>query len=415
MIRYRKEEYDMCQDIREKLNITLESPYLEEALEEAKKMPDVPLWLTEGFLCQIENEFSILGDAAQAVMQAREQVVNIPELCQLAKIVYLIMCKRQGCGKLFPEFTFPEAPAGKDPLGYDFVTIFPLLAHIRLYSNELTQRGVAQDIISDSFNFLRSSIKSSYERAGRPCFDKSAFSIYAAYLYCNILWVGRLRFEIHPNSNRNARVFANENGKLCTLMCDTVLHRNGNVLGAIGYTDEEGAFDANYRETEQYYEGYAVNPKTGLAGTVRTRLLKGEWKPVMVPGDTLIKVHIPSMGKLLKEDCDAAYERARETFTRCYPEYDFKGFVCNTWFLNPVLRGFLKEDSNIVLFQNKYTVFPAKNLAPDVFLYVYGMRVSSAEEVDAASLPEDNTMRRGVKKLLQEGTYVHQFNGFIPF
>ena len=135
----------------------------------------------------------------------------------------------------------------------------------------------------------------------------------------------------------------------------------------------------------------------------------------MAPGDTLIKVHIPSMGKLLKEDCDAAYERARETFTRCYPEYDFKGFVCNTWFLNPVLRGFLKEDSNIVLFQNKYTVFPAKNLAPDVFLYVYGLRVNSAEEVDAASLPEDNTMRRGVKKLLQDGIYVHQFNGFIPF
>lgn len=405
----------MAQDIREILNVNIDSPYWDEALEEATKMPQVPQWLTADFISKLEKDFSILGDHTQAAMLAREQVVQTPELCLLAKTLYYIICKKQGFSKLFPQFALLEAPEGAQPLGYDFVGLFPILAHVRLYDQELTNRGVEHDIIFDTFNFLRGSINGSCERVGRPSFDKAAFSIYGAYLYNYTLWIGRLRFEIHPNSNRNASIFADKAGKLCTLMCDTVLHRNGNVLGAVGYEEEEQSFDADFLETDAYYEGYAVDPATGLAGNVRTRLAKADWKPVMVPGDTLIKVHIPSMGKLLKEDCDAAYERAQQVFKKCFPEHDFRGFICNTWLLCPAMRTFLKKDSNIVLFQDKYTVFPAKNMAPDVFLYVYGLRVSSAAEVDPASLPENNSMQRGVKKLLLEGTYIHQFNGFIPF
>ena len=60
-------------------------------------------------------------------------------------------------------------------------------------------------------------------------------------------------------------------------------------------------------------------------------------------------------------------------------------------------------------------LIPARNDAPDVFLYVYGMNVKSAAEVDATTLPETNSLQRGVKKLLQEGIYIHQYHGFIPF
>ena len=405
----------MAQDIREILNVNIVSPYWDEVLEEAVEMPDVPEWLTADFISKLEKDFSILGDHAQAAMQAREQVVKTPELCLFAKILYCIMCKKQGFSKLFSQFALPEAPEGAQPLGYDFVGLFPILAHVRLYDQELTQRGVEHDIIFDTFNFLRGSIKGCCERAGRPCFDKAAFSIYGAYLYNHTLWIGRLRFELHPNSNRNARIFAGKDGTLCTLMCDTVLHRNGNVLGAIGYEDEEGAYEADYRETEQYYEGYAVDPETGLAGKVRTRLAKEDWKPVMVPGDTLIKVHIPNMGKLLKEDCDAAYARAQETFTKCYPEYDFKGFVTHTWFLGPALEPALREGSNIKNFRNYFEIFPAKSNGNDVFQYVYRQNVKTPAEVAIDELPEDNSLRKGIKDQLQKGNYIYEFNGFMRF
>lgn len=402
----------MQKDIRQILGITFESPYWDEALAQATQMEAVPQWLTEGFVRQMEKEFDIAGAAAPAVLQARAQIVENEALCLLAKVIYVIIGLRKSYSEAFPNFTLPEGDANNP--GYDFVAFFPVLAHLRLFEKELAERGITGDIFYDNLHFMRYSIKSSTERTQRPSYDKAAFSIYGVSVYCKTFMIGRLRFEIHPDSNRNARIFSDGSGNLCTLMCDTVLHRDGNILGAVGYEDEEGAYAADYRETDDYYEGYPVDPATGLAVQERRRLTKGEWHPVMEPGDTLIKVHIPNTGKLLPEACEEAYTRARQLLPKCFPEYDFKGFVCNCWMLSPALGKILKKDSNIMRFQEKYTVFPAKNMATDVFLYVYDLRVSSAAEVDIAALPEDNSMRTGVKKLLQEGTYVHQFNGFIP-
>ncbi len=198
-------------------------------------------------------------------------------------------------------------------------------------------------------------------------------------------------------------------------MRETRLHASGNRLGAIGFTDEAGSFDANFVETDTFYEGYAVNEKTCLAESTRTRLSKEEWRCIFAPGDTLLKVHIPYGGKLTRESCEASYKEARQVYGACYPEYDFRGFICNTWLLCPTLLSFLPEESNIRHFQRNYRIFPGENTAADVFHYVYGKAVASADEVDVASLPEDNRMQRGVKNLLLKGEYIHQYNGFIPF
>lgn len=403
----------MNQDIRQILNITFESPYWDETLEQAKAMDAVPQWLTEDFVAQVEKDYAIAGDYISAVMKAREQVVENEALCLLAKVIYGIIGKRKGFSASFPNITLPEGDENNP--GYDFVALFPVLAHLRHTEKELMGRGVTFDIIYDTAGFLRYAVKSSTERKQRPCYDKSGFSIYNICVYGSQFSIGRLRFEIHPDSNRNAKIFADKDGNLCTLMHDTVIHRNGNVLGAIGYEDEDGAYSADFLETDSYYEGYPVNSETGLVEHNRIQLPKDQWKIVMEPGDTLVKVHIPNMGKLLPEACEDAFTRARAIFSKGFPEYDFKGFVCNCWMLSPALRSILKEDSNIIHFQHRFAVFPAKNMAPDVFLYVFGLRISSAAEVDPASLPENNSMQRGVKKLLLDGTYIHQFNGFIPF
>ena len=402
--------------IRGTLNVKIESPFWDDALKKSMEEPAVPEWLTEDYIAELENTYSLFGDMAPYIFQARVQVVSSPELCLLAKILYHIIDRNKNFREAFCSFALPKAPEGAtDTLGYDYVGLFPILAHIRHFVRELTQRGVTPDIIYDTFAFLRKRIQRSVEKYGKPCLCEKDFSTFRLYVYTNFLIIGRLRFEIQPNSNRNVKAFAHPDGTVRLLMCDTVLHKNGNILGAVGYTDEEDAYDADFRETDEYYEGYGVDPHSGLAEKTRTRLPKKDWKCILQPGDTLLKVHIPLGGKLLKEDCDAAYERASRVFPKAYPEYDFKGFICNTWLLCPVLKTFLKETSNIVQFQEKYHVFPAKNAATDVFLYVYGLTVSSAEEVEPSQLPEDNTMRREVKRLLQEGKYIHQFNGFAPF
>ena len=401
----------MEQDIRKILNITVESPYWEDALAEAREMEALPHWLTDEFLQDMERELELLGDGFAAARENLAVLRRNPELCLLAKVFFQILCRRKGFGGSFTELSLPL----ESSTDFDFVLLFPLLAHVAIYARELSQRGVDRKVIFDSMHFLRYSIGESRKRHGRPSFDKAALSIYGAYLYCNMLWIGRLRFEIHPDSNRNVWVFRNKEGRLCALMCGTRLHASGNILGAIGFTGEAGAFDADFLETEEYYEGYPIDEKTHLAKNTRIRLSKDQWEVILAPGDTLLKVHIPNTGKLLKEDCEASYKKAIHIYKNLYPEYDFKGFVCYTWLLCPTLRQILKPDANILQFQEPYLLIPARNDAPDVFLYVYGMNVKSAAEVDATTLPETNSLQRGVKKLLQEGIYIHQYHGFIPF
>lgn len=402
--------------IRDILHVKIESPFWEEALKKAQESPEIPQWLTEAYIADLEKEFALLGDQTAFVCQALCQVVKTPELLLLAKTLYHILGKKKKFVEAFPAFALPKAPEGlSDTLGYDYIGLFPILAHVRPFARELAARGIESDIIYDTLTFFRDNIARCKEKFGKPCFSEAAFSIYHVFVYTDFLWIGRLRFEIIPTANRQMQAFADTNGKVCLLMCDARLHASGHVLSAIGCTNEDGAFDADFCETRDYYEGYAVNPESGLAETARTRLPKKDWKRIFQSGDAVLMVHIPYAGKLLKEDCDAAYQRARQVFSKSYPEYDFKGFITNTWLLCPALKTFLKKNANIVLFQEAYHIHPSKNKAEDVFLYVFGRSVTSADQVDFAQLPEDNTMRRGVKKLLLEGTYIHQFNGFIPF
>ena len=400
----------MHQDIREALGICVDSPFWDEALEVAIDSSEIPQWLTADYICKIDKAYQLLGDKRDLVISALEQVVSEPALCILAKALYHIIDKKKDYSTAFAQLTLPEA----DTLGCNLVGLFPVLGHISPSCDALARRKVPEEVIYETLSFLRLSLPEILGQE-KPRFGETEFAYFPIYLYTDNLWIGRLRFEIHPNADRNVAAFANKSGGLCLLMRDTRLHTSGNCLGTIGFTDEAGSFDANFVETDTYYEGYAVSTKSCRAETTRTRLPKTEWKCIFAPGDTLLKVHIPYGGKLTREACDAAYEKARRIYTACYPEHDFRGFICNTWLLCPALLSFLPEHSNIRHFQDSYRIFPAKNTAADVFLYVYGMTVSSANEVDFEKLPEDNSMQRGIKKLLLSGEYIHQYNGFIPF
>lgn len=400
----------MRPDIENALGFCVDSPYWEEALSSAAQQAEIPQWLTADYICNLDEHYHLLGEKRAMVLTALSQVAENPTLCVFAKALYALIDKKVGYRNAFTQLTLPKG----DSLGERLVALFPILGHIAPSCAALAQRNVPEDIIYDTLTFLRLSLPKALAQES-PRFTESDFGLFPVYLYTSTLWIGRLRFEIHPNANRNVAVFANKAGKLCLLMQDVRLHASGNLLGAIGFTDETGSYDADFVSTDTHYEGYAVNPETCLAEQTRTRLSKKEWDCIFAPGDTLLKVHIPYGGKLTREACEEAYQKARQIYSRCYPEHTFRGFICCTWLLCPALRTFLNENSNIRHFQNDYRIFPSKNTAADVFLYVYEKTVPSADEVDFASLPEENSMQQGVKQLLLSGAYIHQYNGFIPF
>ncbi|MBR3848169.1 MAG: hypothetical protein IKM21_02630 [Oscillospiraceae bacterium] len=403
-------------DIREKLNLNIESPYWDEAYAKAIEDDGIPEWMTEKYLRELQEETGLIPDILDILITAIPYVCEVPELLLLAKTLYNILALKKSASEAFPKYEQIKAPEGvENPIGYDLVAAFPIIAHLRPSRNELLSRGVDEDIVKASLIHANGWLRDTIKLEGKPTTTTTYFMLQRVFLYVNQLFIGRLRFELHENSNRPSKVFKNKNGDLKVLMCNCTLHRSGYILGSGGCNDAEGSYDADFVETETTYEGYAVGEESHVAEKTRTVLQKSEWTPVFVPGDTVLKVHISPGPGFTKEACDAAFARAREVLTRCYPEYDFKGFVTCCWMLSPVHREILKPESNIISFQNRFKVFPAENKALDVYQYVYKLYPKSVEEVDFASLPEENSMQRGVKKMGLEGKFVQECNGFIPY
>ncbi len=404
------------EDVRKKLGIIIESPYWDESFEKAIGEIDVPEWLTEGYLFELEEECALFPKTFDALISAAKSVRKKPDLCLLAKTIYHILEHKEGFSKSFAKLRCPSAPEDEeDKTGYDSVLLFPVVAHLRPTWNELSARGIEDEILSDSLRWIDLIFDETIKRLKKTAFDETAFKMYGVGIYVNHLVIGRLRFEIHQNSSRPAKIFQNKEGDFCVLMENVRIHRSGLILGAFGCQNEEGSFDAEIAETEESYEGYAVDNHTRLVQNFKTVLLKNEWTPVYSSGDCTLKVHIPVGGGLQKEKCESSYQRARELFKRCYPEYCFTGFLINCWMLSPVLKNILPKDSNIISFQEKYHSFPSKDSAKDAFLYVYGIKDTPVDEICLEDLPEDNSLMRGIKYESMKGNFVHQFNGFFPW
>lgn len=406
-------------DILRRLNATLESPYLEEACARAEKDPAVPEWLTEGYLLSLADEYGFLPKTRDAALSVLPHVASNPDLCFFAKVLYHVLAQGKGFDKSFTALSLPKAPEGvTERIGYDCVALFPVLAHLRPSYEELTARGVDADVARTSLLWTDAFFSECCQKEGRAAYTKPYFAAYSAGIYVKTLIVGRLRFEPQKNVRIPVRIYRNAAGKLCILMDGVRIHASGYVLGSYGCEDETDARDADLLETADAYEGYAVDEETHLAQPVRTRLPKSEWTQILASGDSLLRVHIPVgpvNGKLTREVCEASYARAREIFTRCYPEYRFTSLALNCWMLSPILKEILPPTSNILTFAEEYIRYPIKSSALDAFLYVFGIHAKSVAEISLDALPENGSLQRGVKQKAMEGELVYEFGGYIPF
>ena len=403
-------------DIRELLDIKLESPYFDEAYAKALADPELPYFLTEEYIHTLNDICHVLPKTYDKVLEVLPHVRAVPELVLLAKTLYYILDTREKYPEAFKAFTLPEAPKDSEhAVGYDTVTLFPILAHVKKSWDELFARGVGEDVAASSHAWMDSFFAEACEINGKLCFTKPYFAAYGVGIYVETLIIGRLRFEPRECAVRPVRIFENKKGEYVPLMDNTLIHKSGHVFGTYGCKDEGACYPADFAETADFYEGYTVDPISRLVVRERVRLSKEEWTPVFVSGGHALSVHIPGGGSITPELVADSYVRAKEIFTRCYPEYNFSCMLLNCWMLSPTLKEILAPTSNILSFASGYTVFPIQNDAKDAFLYVFKISGKEIPEIDLASLPEKNSLQRGVKQKSLEGKLIYQFGGYRPW
>ena len=125
----------------------------------------------------------------------------------------------------------------------------------------------------------------------------------------------------------------------------------------------------------------------------------------------VLNIHIPEDGPLDFTLCQLSIQKASAFFAEYYPEYAYKGFICDSWLLDPANQTFMDKSCNILKFSTLFSPifasrFPNKDLQKRVFGKVYKKR-------DFASLPETTSLQKNAKAYLLGGGKTRNGYGFL--
>ena len=115
-------------------------------------------------------------------------------------------------------------------------------------------------------------------------------------------------------------------------------------------------------------------------------------------GDPVIKLHIPSSGKLTDELCFDAYRRAYRFFKDHF-EGDVIPFMCVSWMLYERNREFFPKDGNLARFMSDFNIVSNTENPENADLW----RVFDKRYTDFTQLPRDNRLRAAMADYLLAG------------
>lgn len=357
------------------------------------------------FILDLQEKHQLFKEIPDVILDAAKRLEVNPLLTQYIVLLSLALEDRQIFKTELNAWEPPVAPEEQDVVPYEFALLFAVLPTVDHSAQVMRDRGVPEDIISATQSSYEGCTIGVKTRTGRYGFDKRYFRWIQHYIDVGLLRIGRLNFEMRARLRGSIYVFENRKKERCMLMTGVRLHREGLILGIPGYEDEEGAYDADFIMTDEYFEGYPVGSK-GKALKERTRLAKSDWQMILTPDDPVLNIHIPGGEKLYEQQCEEAYKRAREVFAVCFPEFKYKAMACYSWLMDPQLADMLPENSNIVAFQNKFMRFPSYSTGTGVMSFVFLNKYDRYED-----LPERTSLERRIKQHYLSNKYIYEPGG----
>ncbi|MGN0571367.1 MAG: acyltransferase domain-containing protein [Candidatus Fimenecus sp.] len=129
-------------------------------------------------------------------------------------------------------------------------------------------------------------------------------------------------------------------------------------------------------------------------------------------GEAVLNIHIPEGGRLPLDDCRTSIAAAREFFATYYPQYDYKGFVCDSWLLDCHNAAFMRADSNIVRFRELFdAVYQTAVPHSEITRRLWGTETLSKAKI--AAFPEETDLQRRTKAYLLSGGKTGNGYGFL--
>lgn len=124
----------------------------------------------------------------------------------------------------------------------------------------------------------------------------------------------------------------------------------------------------------------------------------------------VLSVHIPDfMGPMGYDACSESIDRAVQFFPTYFPEWPVNYVVCNSWLLDPQLKDVLKPTSNIIRFQDRFTIAEGTyDSSNSVMQFVFGKQLR-----DIDSIHPQSSLERGIISHLKNGKDWHGRQGWF--
>lgn len=114
----------------------------------------------------------------------------------------------------------------------------------------------------------------------------------------------------------------------------------------------------------------------------------------------VLSIHIPDfMGPMDHEACNDSIRHALRFFPQHFPDWPVEHGICNSWLLDPQLKNVLKPESNIIRFQDRFTLTDDSYDASDsVMQFVFGKHLRDIDTITPKS-----SLERGILDHLRSG------------
>lgn len=145
---------------------------------------------------------------------------------------------------------------------------------------------------------------------------------------------------------------------------------------------------------------------TRQAGCHLFRIGTLEYEIKQMENNTVIDIHIPSDADLSPAAVDASVHEAKSFFAKHFPELTGCQYRCHSWLMDPQLKSMLKDDSNILHFQKRFTLFDPGEAGSEYIQWVF-----KTDATDTALWPEDTSLQKGIKQHIEKGGVIREAYG----
>ncbi|MBQ5771722.1 MAG: DUF5596 domain-containing protein [Clostridia bacterium] len=304
--------------------------------------------------------------------------------------------------------SLPTGAGGQNALACRMLPGLTLCQAIPDVYEAMKKRGIPDDILYPSLRVAEAGVDFYVARHD----GEEGFSNYGWWqrAYDGIIYrVGRLELEVPYKFPSTYNVFRHENGETVALAKDMKLHRDGFAFGSVEYTDEEGAWTPAYKETEDAYIGHPFLAD-GFVSKDPVTLSKKEWTPAIMGGDPVINLHIPAGGGFGDAAVEQTIKDARAFMAHHFPEYDYKGFMCASWLIDPALTEILDRETNIAKFCSRFKPMTMKSGARGVFTFIFR---KTDDNFRLEDLPETSSLERALKTHFLSGGHIYEMVGYF--